>query len=231
MTLFTLALWLSVALAGGMDLVAVAANPDLGEAERKAAFERAILEASPAEVIALAKDDHADARQRWVAIRLLGRINSPPSAEALQQLLADDMPAIRAAAAAGLGDTHRAEVVLKIAGRLEDPAVIVRGAAADALGVLGDPKAVPYLARALSDPTNSYRGSSLWVRRHYVDALSAIGTRSALDAIAAALGDTDPEVSASAIAAMEKAAGFSYAQGRSHEEQVKAWQRWWQNQK
>lgn len=222
---------IAAALATGIEDVKKAADPNLGEPERMAAFERAAAVGNASEIIQLAVDGNADSRHRWVAIRVLGRVNSPLAVEALLKLLSDDQPAMRAAAVSALGDTRRPEVVEKIAAKLSDPAVIVRAASADALGQIGDPRAVPYLDRALSDPTNSYRGTSLWVRRHYIEALSSIGSRSALDAISRYLADADPAVSGAAISAMEKAAGFSYASGRTVQEQQAAWQRWWANQR
>jgi len=227
---FLLLLWFTTLHAASLDPIQRAADANLAESARKAAFEEAVSTSKVPEVVAFARTADADARQRWVAIRVLGKVNSPPAVDALTALLADDQPAMRAAAVAALGDTRRPEVIEKIAARLQDPAMIVRGAAADALAVTGDPRAIPYLDRALADPSNSYRGSSLWVRRHYVEALSSIGTKSALDVIARNLTDPDPEVADAAIRAMEKAAGFSYASGRTREEQQAAWQRWWANQ-
>ena len=78
-------------------------------------------------------------------------------------------------------------------GRATDPALLVRAAAADALGKLRDPSTLADLERALQDPTNHYRGTSLWFRRHLVEAMGAIGTEAAAPYLARALEDADPE--------------------------------------
>ncbi len=209
------------------ELVARAADEDLSRSERMAAFEQTVERGYGDGLIDLATDGQADARQRWVAIRALGRIKSPPASKALMGLLEDEMSGMRAAAASALGDTGGGQATEQIAGLLEDPAVIVRAAAADALAQLGDARAVPYLARALDDPSNHYRGKSLWVRRHFVDALGAIGDRSALPALVRGLEDSDEEVTQASFQALERVTGLSWADGRSQQEQRMAWQRWW----
>jgi HEAT repeat protein len=86
------------------------------------------------------------------------------------------------------------------------------------------------LVEALEDPSNTYRGQSLWVRRHYVEALGQIGSKNALGGLIRALRDEDPAVRSAALEAVERIAGRSYAEGRSRPEQVEAWERWWANQ-
>ena len=217
-------------LAGGIDLVETAANPDLPEEARMAAFEQAVQESPLDDLMVLARDPDADPRQRWVAIRVLGRHNGPAAVDTLLTLIDDDMSGIRAAAVSALGDTLGYSVAEKVAGKLEDPAVMVRAAAADALAAMGDSRTLPYLARALNDPTNHYRGSSLWVRRHYVDAVTSIGTKQSLPILASCLQDTDPDVVSAAISGLDKMNGFSFSDGRTRDEQAQAWLRWWNNQ-
>ncbi len=212
------------------DLVTQASDGDLPEADRMAAFEQLVADGYGDELIALAERPEGDARQRWVCIRVLGKIDSPPGIQALERLLHDDISGIRAAAAAALGDAGHREHAEKVAALLEDPAVIVRAAAADALTLLAAPSAVPYLSRALDDPSNFYRGESLWVRRHYVDALGASQDKGALPALVRCLDDGDATVVDAALQALEKVSGVSFADGRTEEEQIQAWQRWYSNQ-
>jgi hypothetical protein len=56
--------------------------------------------------------------------------------------------------------------------------------------------------------------------------MGAIGTDGAISPLAKALDDADVEVSAAAVKALEKVAGFSYAAGRSKDEEKEAWRRW-----
>jgi len=204
-----------------------AADRDLPEAERLAAFEAAAAQGHGDAVRELALDASADPRERWVAIRVLGRVGSPPAVEALQRLLADPSAAIRAAAVAAAADTGRADLAEPVAALLEDPATLVRTAAADALAVFRQPRTVPYLERALDDPTNTYRGQSLWVRRHLVAAMGAIGDGSALPALIRCLDDRDPAVSGAALRALEQVTGLTWADGRTAAEEREAWKRWW----
>jgi HEAT repeat protein len=215
---------------GVLDLVRDAADANLPESDRNAAFDKAVRGGQVTPLIELARSVDADPRQRWVAIRLLGKANSALAVECLDQLLKDEAPSIRTATVMALADTHRADVAERVAGLLEDPAIIVRAAAADALGSLRESRSVPYLLQALEHPSNNYRGSSLWVRRHYVEALGSIADKSANRVLVRLLDDPDEVVRAASLTALEKVNGFSWADGRSVEEQKQAWRRWWANQ-
>jgi HEAT repeat protein len=208
-----------------------AADARLAEPERLAAFDAAVAQGYGDAVVDLALDASADPRERWVAIRVLGRVPSPPAVGALRRLLADPAAAIRAAAAAAAADTGRADLAEPVAALLEDPATLVRTASADALGTFRQPRTVPYLERALGDPTNTYRGQSLWVRRHLVAALGAIGDRSALPTLVRCLDDGDPQVAQAALRALEQVTGLSWAEGRDTAQEREAWKRWWSSQR
>ncbi len=209
-----------------------ASDPDLPEAARLAAFDRVVSAGgvSLQVVLQIAGDDQGDTRQRWVAVRSLGKIGGPHATELLIRLTTNPEPAIRAAAAQALGDLgdrRHAPVVVEL---LKDPAIIVRAAASEALCRVGDDVAVDALSAALLDKSNYYRGSSTWVRRHYVEALGCMARRSAVPALLRSLDDADPAVESAALRAFEKVAGFSYAEGRTTQEQEEAWRRWAANQ-
>ena len=193
-----------------------------------AAFERLVdLGATDlSTVLRVSADPNADARERWVATRVLGQVGGPRSEDALLKLLKDDMPAMRVAAASALGDLGDHAAVDPLISALKDDALLVRGAAADALGELADARAVQPLSSALGDPSGYHRGSSLWVRKHYADALGRIGDKSALPTLLSALDDPDPAVAEAAQRAMEDIAGFSMSQGRDAEQEREAWRRW-----
>jgi len=218
------------ARAGLDDLVTQASNGDLPKTERQAAFDELVRTGYGDELIALAEDPNHDARQRWVIIRAIGKIHSPPGVQSLERLLADDISGIRAAAAMALGDTGDDAHAPKIAALLEDPAIIVRATAADALALLKSPAAVPYLALALDDPSNFYRGESLWVRRHFVVALGTSQDKSALPSLIRCLDDVDGTIVDAALPALEQVSGVAWADGRNHDEQIQAWKRWYANQ-
>ena len=221
-----------VAWATPQEDLALAANPELPEVARLQAFDRLVQAGGTdiALVTRTASQEDADTRARWVSIRVLGKVRGDRARTLLVGLLDDPQPAIRAAAAQALGDLGDRSTAGKVSAKLQDPAIIVRAAAAEALGKLGDSGAVPALSQALTARDNFYRGSSLWVRRHYVASLGQIGSREAIPALLRALEDGDPLVSNAAVAAFEDIAGFSYAEGRDLDRQRQAWQRWAQAQ-
>lgn len=178
------------------------------------------------EVIAKARTAETPPRERWVAVRALGRNPAPEAGVTLLELLDAKETPTRIAAVGALGDRGNRDVVPRLAALLVDPAILVRHAAADALGKLKATDAVHDLGRALTDPSNHYRGQSLWVRKHFVSALGAIGSHDAAPYLRAALDDSDAEVVRAALAAFEQLAGFSYQQGRTAEEEKEAWRRW-----
>lgn len=223
-----LALLLSVALAGTTQDLAQAADADLPEAARTAAFERVVTAGTTdlGVVGRVAMNDKADTRTRWVAVRALGQIRGDQAKTMLLELTENPEPAIRAAATQALGDFGDARVGPTLHGRLDDPAIIVRAAAAEALCRVGDASAVAPLDRALSAKDNYYRGRSLWVRRHYVAALGCIGSREAIPVLLRLLDDADDSVVASSVLAFRDIAGFSYGDGRSKAQELEAWRRW-----
>lgn len=232
LTVITALLALVAGLAGPVEDLTLAAQKDAPEAVRMAAFDRLVdLGATDmAHVLKVSADDGADARERWVAVRVLGKIGGDRSREALLKLLEDDMPAMRVAAAGALGDLGDGLACKPLAARISDPALLVRGGAADAVGVLGCENAVEALSEAVFSRDNYHRGSSLWVRRHFVEALGQIGDKAALPTLLRALDDADPEVAGAAIGAMEGVARFSYSQGRSADQEREAWRRWATNE-
>jgi len=209
----------------------VAADDERPEAERMAAFQQIVSSYSfyNADLLKLAADQDGDARQRWVTIRILGQVRSDETFDAVMALCDDPMPAIRVAAASALGDLGNSTGGAKLATMLTDEAVIVRAAAADSLGLMREATAIGDLTRALEDPTNYYRGASLWARRHYVDAIGAIGSREGIPTLVQCFDDRDPEVIAASLRALRSIVGYDFAEGRTQEEHIEAWRRWWAN--
>lgn len=227
-SLLTALLFSLLAAAGPREDLVLAANDEAPEATRMAAFERLVTNGATdlSDVSRVATTEDADTRQRWVAIRVLGKLRGDRPRTLLLGLLDDPQPAIRTAAAQALGDLGDGTVARALSARLQDPAIIVRAAAAEALGKLRAESAVDPLSAALSARDNYYRGSSLWVRRHYVHSLGEIGSREAIPALQRCLDDTDTEVVREAVRAFEAIAGFSYAEGRDFGQQREAWRRW-----
>jgi len=218
--------------AGPQEDLSLASSKTADEATRMAAFERLVALGSTdmALVSEVAKTDSAEARERWVAIRTLGQIKGDRSKSILIGLVSDPMPAIRAAVAASMGDYAHADFVPYLVNLIQDPAVIVRAAAAQALTQAGDQRAVDVLSGALLDKKNTFRGRSIWVRKYFVDALGGIGSTDAYPALLRAMDDTDQDVAARVIPALEKIAGFSYKEGRTGKQEAEAWRRYITNE-
>jgi HEAT repeat protein len=212
--------------AGVPEDLATAADADLPTPMREAAWGRLVKSGETREIARLADLPDTPKNQRWVAIRSLGPIQTDDARSRLLAYLEAGDASTRMAALGALGDRGDVALSGRVAAALSDRALLVRGAAAEALGKLRDPATLADLERALRDPTNSYRGTSLWVRRRFVEAMAAIGTDAAVPYLARALDDADPDVGHAAVAGLEKVAGFSYAEGRTPAEEREAWRRW-----
>ena len=220
-------LWvlLSLALAGTAEDVTTSASRDLPIEARQEAFARLVAAAKVDELVTIGKNLDRPVAERWVAVRALGPI---PTLEARQALVAFMSSAdvwARIASVTAIGERGDVTLAGKVATHLNDDAILVRAAAAETLRQLHDPGTLGDLERALQDPTGWYRGTSLWIRRKYVEAMAATG-REAAPYPARALDDKDPVTAAAALKGLETIAGFSYHEGRSPAEEKEAWRRW-----
>lgn len=223
---------LSLALAGTAEDLTQAANANLSEDVRMEAFNALVMDYDrirPELEVVVHNDDH-DARERWIAARVMGQTHSPEAKAALLKLCDDPMPAMRAAAASALGDLGYKDTADRIGQMLDDDAVIVRAAAADALGLLKSESSARYLEAALKDRANYYRGESLFVRRHYVEALGEIGAWSSVPALIACFDDRDEAVQDASLVALRKIVGYDFAEGRDRDEHMEAWRRWYSSE-
>lgn len=226
--ILSLTVFSSIASAGAAEEILLASDQERAEPERRAAFDRLVQIGSTdlSTLTQVSVDLEGDTRQRWVAIRAMGHVGGYGVEQTLVDLLADPEPAIRTAAVSALGDIGSHSHSTQVADGLQDPAIIVRAAAAEALGKLRDPSTIDALAAALADPGNYHRGTSLWVRRHYVVSLGEIADVHALPALLGAMDDADPEVAQASLSAFERIAGFTFSDGRSGDEEREAWKRW-----
>ncbi|MFZ5476082.1 MAG: HEAT repeat domain-containing protein [Myxococcota bacterium] len=215
-----------LAFAGLPEDLADAADTDLPTKTREEAWGRLVKGGTARDLVRLAELPDTPKNQRWVAIRALGPIPGDEARDAILRYLEAKDASTRMAALGALGDRGDRALSGRVAAALSDKALLVRAAAAEALAKLGDPSTLGDLERALKDPTNSYRGTSMWVRRRFVETMAAIGTDAAVPYLARALDDADADVSAAAVHGLEKVAGFSYAEGRTPEEEREAWRRW-----
>ena len=165
-------LCVAMGMAGTPEDIVVAGNRDLAVEERQPAFERLVSGQDVAELVKVGKDTDRTVSERWVAIRALGLVPTVEARQALVDFLDHGDVWARIAASGAAGERGDRTMAGKVAMRLADPAILVRAAAADALGKLRDPGTLGDLERALKDPSSWYRGTSLWIRRKYVEAMA-----------------------------------------------------------
>ena len=215
------------------------ADKETDEISDKSDFDR-LLELDDAAIPRLSKvlaDGNARYDQRWVCARALGRIGGPKSITALKATLeTDKFSMMRLAAIHGLKDINDAGSYEPLVKALKDEAMVVRSAAADALGALGDPRAVKPLVDALDREDNFYRGRSLWVRRHIVDALAKIESRAAVAVFIDKLDDADRGVALAAINGLEKITKVTFRVPAANQEEWRQrttpkWKTWWAENK
>jgi HEAT repeat protein len=220
--------FVGLAFGGAAEDLALAANERAAEPARMAAFERLVLlgNTDMAVVTAMSQDEDGDTRQRWVAIRTLGKIKGVRSKTILTGLLNNPQPAIRTAAATAMGDFGHKDFVEPLNMALSDAAVLVRSAAAKSVGRIGDSSSVKPLSEAVNHRRSYFRGRSLWVRRHYVEALGELGSKEAYPVLLRNIDDEDETVAKAVIESLERVSGFDFAQGRTAPQQKEAWRRY-----
>lgn len=140
-----------------------------------------------------------NSRARLRAVVALGQVEEPTerrrAALALADALTDDDPAVRAEAAAGLGQMGDLAPVSALVARLADGDAAVRQHAVIALGSLRERAAFAPLVEALREGPPE-------VRFQAVTSLAEIDPVAAYEPVAAALADRDPQVVAAAAIAL-----------------------------
>ena len=206
----------------------IASNTKLDQTTRSAAFSRLVSQAEKdsSKLRSIAHDTSQEVLQRWIAIRVLGRIGGRQITDHILPLLEDPKSDIRIAACAALGEIRSWYTGTPIRKLLKDDVLLVRVAAAQALGQLADPAAIEDLGEAIYDERHFHRGKGLWVRIHFVEALGKIRDRKSYPILFKTLDDSDPKIRKATLRALEQIAGMSLSEGRSSAEEREAWKRW-----
>ncbi len=218
-----------------LDLLISAANPRLSEKDGQRFFDALVARGGTAlpSLAKLFRDPQSSDRENWVAARAIGRIGGEGARRSLEAGLESPRVITRLGAIAGLQNTADKASVEPLERALFDQAMTVRAAAADALGALGARRSAVALARSLDLPANFHQGSSLFVRRHIVKALGAVGSISGIEILVATLSDSDAEVAMAALKALTQTTGMDF-RGNSvlpgtpvAEADIEAWTAWW----
>lgn len=221
-------LLISFALADVSSDLELASNSEIAEGIREKAFSRLVSSDGndKAYIVNQAQDPDGSLNKRWVAIRVLGKMRGKVAKKNLPSLVSSPIPGIRTAAVSALGDVGSWDYSSLVAKKLQDETIVVRAASAEALGKIGDPSVIPQLGEAVLSKENYYRGTSLWVRRHFVEALGKIKNKKAFPVLLKTISDEDKDVSRASIKALESIAGFDFQKGRNQPQQKEAWKRW-----
>jgi HEAT repeat protein len=110
------------------------------------------------------------------------------AAQAFADVLDDEQPELRMAAATGLGRVGDRSVTKALVARLSDPDPRVRERSATACGRIGDPRAVEALRRLIHQDAN------IEVRKAAAEALGDIGSKGAQDALLESADDESESV-------------------------------------
>jgi HEAT repeat protein len=158
-------------------LVSVVAN-DKNEGVRAAAIDALDQHSQEAleQVVAELSQKDLDTAADWVA------------AQAFADVLDDEKPELRMAAATGLGRVGDPSVTAGLVKRLSDPDPRVRARSAVACGRIGDPRSVEPLEKRIQTDAN------VEVRRSTAEALGKIGTEGALKVLLSSADDPDSSV-------------------------------------
>jgi len=218
-----------------LDLLLQAANPRLPEKEGQRFFNELVARGGTA-MPSLAKvfrDPKSTDRANWVAARAIGRIGGEGARRSLETGLGSPRVITRLGAVDGLQMIGDKAAVEPLERALLDQAMTVRAAAADALGAIGARRSAKALSQALDLPANFHQGRSLFVRRHIIEALGAVGSISGIDALVGALSDRDGAISMAALRALTQVTGMEF-RGNSvlpgtpvGEADIEAWTTWW----
>jgi len=218
-----------------LDLLVQAANPRLPEQEGQRFFDELVARGGTAlpTLARLFRDPDSSDRENWVAARAIGKIGGEGARRSLETGISSPRVITRLGAVAGLQTLSNVESVEALERALFDQAMAVRAAAADALGAIGSKRSAKALSQALDLPANFHHGRSLFVRRHIVEALGAIGSISGIDTLVGALADEDSAVAMAALRALTQTTGMDF-RGNTvlpgtpvAEADIEAWNKWW----
>jgi HEAT repeat protein len=144
-------------------------------------------------LLTAARDTNAGTRKR--AARALGQISHADARRALVDLLADRSSHVRAAAVLALGESDDDPSVERVIGALEDRDAVVRRSTVEALQKVRSKARLRGLAAALQDKDAAVRRAAVRALASY-GVLVAWRNEGAIEALAPALKDPDPEVRA-----------------------------------
>lgn len=179
-------------------------------------------------------NDNLDLDTRWMAAMIMARIGGQAATERFLKAMQSPVFYVRLAAIKGLevvafqqpGVPLPATHLTTLHDALNDKAWVVRAAAADTLGKLGNRESLAHLLKELNQDRNFYRGKSLWVREHIIEAIGAIGGSESIPALIECLKEEDNAITQAALKALNPLQHETLTEFNSS----KNWLSWWKAQ-
>lgn len=177
----------------------------------------------------IAFNNDSELQVRWRALVLAAKLlGSEAETEIIAAAKSQDwfMRSASMVAANEISPTKAAELARKL---VKDKALVVRSAAVDVLGGTGEASDRVLLWKIIKDPINVRRGQSLWVRSQALQILAKSPQKTEVGEFVALLKESDLELQAISIHALEKASQFQFgSESDSIEDHKNRWLNWWE---
>lgn len=173
------------------------------EANRKIMAAEKKIEIYPA-LIKLSNSTDQSMETRWKALTLAAFVGGAKALKDIEGHLKSPEWFMRNAALVSLQSYFPAKARSAAQELLKDRALVVRSAAVDVLAIRLDPKAREILWEELSAKHNYRKKQSLWIRGQILSQLAKTPLEKERSLFLKALGESEPSLHPSAVAALEK---------------------------
>lgn len=176
----------------------------------------------------IAFNSKSDLQIRWRALVLAARLLGIEMKSEIVSASKSNEWFMRSAsmmAANEISTEQAAELARKL---IQDKALVVRSAAVDILGNTGETADRALLWKIIKDPMNVRKGQSLWIRSQSLQILARNPNKQEIPQFIALLKETDLELQAISIHALEKASDFQFGTAQETiEDHRQRWLKWW----
>jgi HEAT repeat protein len=155
----------------------------------------------------MAFDEKRHLKVRWSAFMAMVRLGEKESLPEVAEALKSRDWYLRMAAIRVLPALDKEQAYKAALKGLDDSALVVRTAAVDTLGILKRPQSAGSLWAELYSKDSYIKKSSLWIRRHIVEALADLAPAGSEAKFIKVLDDSDSTLYAPAIKGLERLTG------------------------
>lgn len=177
----------------------------------------------------IAFNKKADLQIRWRALVLATRLLGGEMRTDIHTASKSSDWFMRSAAMMAASEISTEEAALLARRMIKDKALVVRSAAVDILGSTGEDSDRELLWHIIKDPINLRKGQSLWIRSQALQLLAKSPQKKEISQYVELLRESDLELQAIAIHALEKTSDFQFGSTQdSIEEHRRRWLNWWE---